>query len=157
MGSLIFSRIGGSAERPDLLGSFRVTYLGGKAVDERELDRLAFEAGRCYDYRTAALVRHLRGHRSMLRRYLTTHLDAIQARTDQLPAATHALVGAYNDAWELLGEPAPNPMPESPDSSVTVSRLDLNNKPSLGFAHPALTDTEPLQQVHESFLTPSRS
>jgi transposase-like protein len=126
-------------------------------VDERELDRLAFEAGRSYDFRTDALVRHLRGHRSMLRRYLTAHLNATQARTDQLPAATHALLEAYNDAWELLGEPAPKTMAESPDSSVTLSRLDPNNEPSLGLAHPALTDTEPLQQVHESFLTPSRS
>jgi hypothetical protein len=72
-------------------------------LDERELDRLAFEAGRSYDFRSAALVRDLRGHRSMLRRYVTAHLNAIQARTDQLPAATHALLEAYNDAWEVLG------------------------------------------------------
>ena len=122
-------------------------------MDERELDRLAFEAGRSYDFRLAALVRDLRGHRSMLRRYVTAHRDATQARTDQLPAATHALLEAYNDAWELLGEPAPKTMAESPDSSVTVSRLDPNN----GIAHPALTDTESVRQVHESFLTPSRS
>jgi len=46
---------------------------------------------------------------------------------------------------------------ESPDSSVTGSRLKPKNEPSRGFAHPALTDTEPLQQLHESFLIPSRS
>ena len=79
-------------------------------MDERELDRLAFEAGRSYDFRLAALVRDLRGHRSMLRRYVTAHRDATQARTDQLPAATHALLEAYNDAWELLGDRiAPRP------------------------------------------------
>ncbi len=139
------------------IGVVRVAYLGGKAVDERELDRLAFEAGRSYDFRTAALVRHLRGHRSMLRRYLTTHISATQARTDQFPAATHALLEAYNDAWELLGEPAPKTMADSPDSSVTESRLDHTNEPYSRFAHLALTDTEPLLQVHESFLTPSRS
>lgn len=79
-------------------------------MDERELDRLAFEAGRSYDFRLSALVRDLRGHRSMLRRYVTAHLEAAQARTDQLPAATRALLEAYNDAWELLGnriEPRP--------------------------------------------------
>ena len=126
-------------------------------MDERELDRLAFEAGRSYDFRSAALVRHLRGHRSMLRRYVTAHLNATQARTDQFPAATHALLEAYNDAWELLGEPAPKSVAESPDSALTVSRPDPNNEPSLRFAHPALADTEPLQQVHETFLTPWRS
>lgn len=79
-------------------------------MDERELDRLAFEAGRSYDFRLSALVRDLRGHRSMLRRYVTAHLVAAQARTDQLPAATHALLEAYNDAWELLGNRiAPRP------------------------------------------------
>jgi hypothetical protein len=72
-------------------------------LDERELDLLALEAGRSYDFRSAALVRELRGHRSMLRRYVTAHLNATQARTDQLPAATHALLEAYNDTWELLG------------------------------------------------------
>ena len=79
-------------------------------MDERELDRLAFEAGRSYDFRLSALVRDLRRHRSMLRRYVTAHLEAAQARTDQLPAATHALLEAYNDAWELLGNRiAPRP------------------------------------------------
>jgi hypothetical protein len=72
-------------------------------LDERQLDLLALEAGRSYDFRSAALVRELRDHRSMLRRYVTAHLNATQARTDQLPAATHALLEAYNDAWELLG------------------------------------------------------
>ncbi len=135
----------------------RFAYSGDKAVDERELDRLAFEAGRSYDFRLAALVRDLRGHRSMLRRYVTAHLNATQARIDQLPAATQALLEAYNDAWELLGEPAPKTVAESPASSVTVSRLDPKSEPSRGFAHPAMADTEPLQQVHESLLTPSRS
>lgn len=139
------------------VGLVRVAYLGGKAVDESRLDRLAFEAGRSYDFRMAALVRDLRDHRSMLRRYVTAHLNATQARTDQLPAATHALLDVYKDAWELLGEPAPKTLAEFPDSSVTESRLDPNNEPSPGFAHPALTDTEPLLQGHESFLTPSRS
>ena len=91
-------------------GFVRVAYLGGYALDERELDRLAFEAGRSYDFRSAALVRDLRGHRAMLRRYVTAHLNATQARTDQLPAATDALLEAYNDAWELLGNRnAPRP------------------------------------------------
>jgi hypothetical protein len=94
----------------------------------------------------------------MLRRYVTAHLNATQARTNQLPAATLALAEAYNDAWELLGEPAPKTGAESSDSSVTVSRrLDPKSEPSPGFEHPALTDTEPLQQVRESLLTPSRS
>jgi hypothetical protein len=79
-------------------------------LDERELDLLALEAGRSYDFRSAALVRDLRGHRSMLKRYVTAHLNAAQARTDQLPAATHALLEAYNDAWKLLGNRiAPRP------------------------------------------------
>jgi hypothetical protein len=79
-------------------------------LDERELDRLEFEAGRSYDFRSAALVRDLRGHRSMLRRYITAHFNATQARTDQVPAATHALLEASNDAWELLGDRiAPRP------------------------------------------------
>src|ERR1019366_3393727 len=43
-------------------------------------------------------------------------------------AATHALLEAYNDAWELLGEPASKTVAESPDSSVTVSRLDPNKR-----------------------------
>ena len=96
-------------------------------MDERELDLLALEAVRSYDFRTAALVRELRGHRSMLRRYVTAHLNATQATTDQLPAATHALVEAYNDAWELLGNRnAPRPcerlVPRRTDRRVGESR-----------------------------------
>ena len=135
----------------------RVAYLGAKAMNERELDRLAFEAGRSYDFRLDALVQDLRCHRSMLRRYATAHLNATRARTDQLSAATQALLDAYNDAWELLGEPAPKTMVESAGNSVNVSRLDPKNERSRGFAHPALTDTEPLEQLHESLLTPSLS
>ena len=126
-------------------------------MDERDLDRLAFEAARSYDFRLAMLVRHIRSHRSLLRRYVTAHLDATQATTDQLPAATHALREAFNEAWDLLGEPAPKRVAEPPSGSAAVSRLDPDNEPSVGFAHPALTDTEPLEPMHESFLTPSRS
>jgi hypothetical protein len=89
-------------------------------LDERELDRLAFEAGRSYDFRSAALVRDLRGHRSMLRRYVTAHRNATQARTDQLPAATHALLEAYNDAWELLG----NRIAPRPHETLVPGRID---------------------------------
>ena len=126
-------------------------------MNERELDRLAFEAGRSYDFRLDALVQDLRSHRSMLRRYLTAQLNATRARTDQLSAATQALLDAYNDAWELLGEPAPKTVAESAGNSVTGSQLKPKNEPSRGFAHPALTDTEPLEQLHQSFLTPSLS
>jgi hypothetical protein len=99
-------------------------------LEERELDRLAFEAGRSYDFRLAALVRDLRGHRSMLRRYVTAHLNATQARTDQLPAATHALREAYNDAWELLGNLiAPRPfetlVPRGADRRVGERRSTI--------------------------------
>jgi len=87
-------------------------------LDERELDRLEFEAGRSYDFRSAALVRDLRGHRLMLKRYVTAHLNSTQASTDQLPAATHALLEAYNDAWELLGNRI------APRSSETLGRAD---------------------------------
>src|ERR1700694_5228912 len=69
-----------------------VTFLGGTYVDERELDRFAFEAGHYYDFRVAALVRQLREHRTMLRRYVTAHSAAAQAGTGQLPAANQALL-----------------------------------------------------------------
>jgi hypothetical protein len=102
-------------------------------LDERELDRLALEAGRSYDFRSAALVRDLRGHRSMLKRYVTAHLNAIQARTDQLPAATHALLEAYNDAWELLGNRvAPRPcetqVPRTADRRVGERRSIIERR-----------------------------
>jgi hypothetical protein len=110
-----------------------VAYLGGKALEERELDRLTFEAGRSYDFRLAALVRDLRGHRSMLRRYVTAHLNATQARSDQLPAATHALREAYNDAWELLGNRiAPRacetPVPRGVDRRVGERRSTIERR-----------------------------
>ena len=98
-------------------------------MDERELDRLAFEAGHDYDFRSAALVRQLREHRTMLRRYLTAHAMAAQAVTGQLPAATQALLEASNDARALLGEPAPKTVAESSKSGVTVSRLAANGRP----------------------------
>jgi hypothetical protein len=102
-------------------------------LDERELDLLALEAGRSYDFRSAALVRDLRGHRSMLRRYVTAHLNATQARTDQLPAATHALLEAYNDAWELLGNRiAPQPcetlVPRTADRRVGERRSTIERR-----------------------------
>ena len=97
--------------------------LVGATVDERELDRLAFEAGHDYDFRTAALVRQLREHRTMLRRYLPAHAMAVQAGTGQLPAATQVLLEAYNDARALLGEPAPRTVAESSKSRVAVSRV----------------------------------
>ena len=102
-------------------------------MDERELDRLAFEAGRSYDFRSAALVRDLRGHRSMLRRYVTAHLNSTQARTDQLPAAAHALLEAYNDAWELLGNRiAPRPcetlVPLTVDRRVVDRRSTIERR-----------------------------
>jgi hypothetical protein len=102
-------------------------------LDERELDLLALEAVRSYDFRTAALVRELRGHRSMLKRYVTAHLNAAQARTDQLPAATHALLEAYNDAWELLGNRnAPRPcetlVPRRTDRRVGERRSTIERR-----------------------------
>ena len=60
-------------------GSLGSLFLVGPTVDERKLDRLAFEAGHDYDFRSAALVRQLREHRTMLRRYLTAHAMAAQA------------------------------------------------------------------------------
>ena len=99
-----------------------VTLLGGTYVDERELDRLTFEAGHHYDFRLAALVRQLREHRATLRRYVTAHAAAAQAGT-RLPAASQALLEAYNDARALLGEP-------SSQSGATVSRLAANDAAS---------------------------
>lgn len=107
-----------------------VTFLGGTYVDERELDRFAFEAGHSYDFRVGALVRQLREHRTMLRRYVTAHAAAAQAGTGQLPAATQALLEAYNDARALLGEPAPKTVAESSKRWVTVSRLAANDAAS---------------------------
>ena len=107
-----------------------VTLLGGAYVDEKELDRFAFEAGHYYDFRLAALVRKLREHRTMLRRYVTAHAAAAQAGTRQLPAATQALLEAYNDARALLGEPSPKTVAESAKSWVTVSRLAANDEAS---------------------------
>jgi len=97
-------------------------YRAGAYVDERELDRFAFEAGRDYDFRVAGLVRQLREHRTILRRYVTAHAAVAQAGTGQLRAATQALREAYNDAWALLGEPSPKTIAESSKSWVTVSR-----------------------------------
>jgi hypothetical protein len=94
-------------------------------VDERELDRLEMHAERSYDFRLDNLIRDLRSHRSMLRRYATAHLYATRAKADQLPAATHALLEAYNDTWKLLGEPAPRIVAESPNGSVTGSGLGV--------------------------------
>lgn len=104
--------------------------MGGTYVDERELDRFAFEAGHSYDFRVAALVRQLREHRMMLRRYVAAHSAAAQAGTGQLPAATQALLEVYNDARALLGEPAPKTVAESSKSWVTVSRLAANDAAS---------------------------
>jgi hypothetical protein len=111
-------------------GSWGVTFLGEAYVDERELDRFAFEAGHYYDFRLAALVRQLREHRTMLRRYVTAHAAAAQAGTRQLPAATQALLDAYNDARALLSEPSPKTVAESSKSWVTVSRLAANDAAS---------------------------
>ena len=97
--------------------------MGGPTVDERELDRLAFQAGRDYDFRSAALVWQLREHRTILRRCLAAHAVAVQAGTSQLPAATQSLLEAYGDARALLGEPAPKTVAESYIGGVTVSRL----------------------------------
>ena len=97
-------------------------------MDERELDRLAFEAGHDYDFRSAALVGQLREHRMVLRRYLSAHAMAGQAGTGQFPAATQALLEAYNDARALLGEPAPKTVVESSESGVTVPRLAANDR-----------------------------
>ena len=99
-------------------------------MDERELDRFAFEAGHNYDFRLAALVRQLREHRTMLRRYVTAHAAAAQAGTRQLSAATQALLEAYNDARALLGEPSPKAVAESAKSWVTVSPLAANDAAS---------------------------
>jgi hypothetical protein len=103
--------------------------LSGADVDERELDRLAFEAGHNYDFRLAALVRQLREHRTMLRRYVTAHAAAAQAGT-RLPAAAQALREAYNDARALLGEPSPKTLAESSQSGLTVSRLAASDAAS---------------------------
>jgi hypothetical protein len=99
-------------------------------VDERELDRFAFEAGHYYDFRVAALVRQLREHRTMLRRYVTAHSAVVQAGAGQLPAATRALLEAYNDARALLGETATKTVAESSKSWVTISRLAANDATS---------------------------
>jgi hypothetical protein len=104
--------------------------LGRTYVDERELDRFAFEAGHYYDFRVAALVRQLREHRTMLRRYVTAHAAAAQAGTGQFAAATQTLLEVYNDALALLGEPAPKTVAEPSKSWVTVSRLAANNAAS---------------------------
>ena len=103
--------------------------MGGAHMDERELDRFAFEAGHYYDFRLAALVRQLREHRTMLRRYVTAHAAAAQAGT-RLPAATQALLQAYNDARALLGEPSPKTLAKSSQSGVAVSRLAANDAAS---------------------------
>jgi hypothetical protein len=103
--------------------------LSGAYMDERELDRFAFEAGHNYDFRLAALVRQLREHRTMLRRYVTAHAAAGQAGT-RLPAAAQALREAYNDARALLGEPSPKTLAEASQSGVTVSRLAANDAAS---------------------------
>jgi hypothetical protein len=114
---------------PKRCDSWGVTILGGAYVDERELDRFAFEAGHDYDFRLSALVRQLREHRTMLRRYVTAHAVAAQAGM-RLPAATQALLEAYNDARALLGEPAPKTEAESFKSGITVSRLAANDAAS---------------------------
>lgn len=98
-------------------------------MDERELDRFAFEAGHHYDFRLAALVRQLREHRTMLRRYVTAHAAAAQAGT-RLPAATQALLEAYCDARALLGEPYPKTLAKSSQSGGTVSGLAANGAAS---------------------------
>src|SRR6266849_10917232 len=97
-------------------------FWGGAYMDERELDRFAFEAGHYYDFRLATLVRQLREHRTMLSRYVTAHAAAAQAGTSQLPAATQALLEVHNDARALLGEPSPK-MAESSKSWVTMSSV----------------------------------
>ena len=104
------------------MGVRGVTFMGGAYVDERELDRFAFEAGRYYDFRLATLVRQLREHRAMLRRFLTAYAAAAQAGS-RLPAAIQALPEVYNDARALLGEPAPKTVAESSKTGVTLSRL----------------------------------
>ena len=111
-------------------GLVGVTFLGGAHVDERELDRFAFEAGHDYDFRLAALVRELREHRTMLRRYVMAHAAAAQAGIRQLPAATQALLDAYSDARALLSEPSPKTVAESSKSGVTGSRLAANDATS---------------------------
>ena len=111
-------------------GSLGSLFLGGAYMDERELDRFAFEAGHYYDFRSAALVRQLREHRTMLRRYVTAHAAAAQAGTRQLPAATQALLEVYNDARALLGEPSPKTVAESAKTWVTVSPLAANDAAS---------------------------
>ena len=97
-------------------------------MDERELDRFAFEAGHHYDFRVAALVRQLREHRTMLRRYVTAHAAASQAGTRQLPAATQDLLEVHNDARALLGEPRPKTVAESSKSWVTVSSVTSRSR-----------------------------
>ena len=112
-------------------GSLESLLLVGPTVDERKLDRLAFEAGHDYDFRSATFVRQLREHRKMLRHYLTAHAMAAQTGTGELPAATPALLAreasvsrgecrceACNDARALLGDPAPQTVAESSKSGV---------------------------------------
>lgn len=106
-----------------------IHFFGWAYVDERELDRFAFEAGHSYDFRLAALVRQLREHRTMLRRYVTAHAAAAQEGT-RLPAVTQALLEAYNDARALLGEPSQKTLAESGQSGVAVSRLAANDAAS---------------------------
>ena len=111
------------------MSSWGVTFLGGAYVDERELDRFAFEAGHYYDFRLAALVRQLREHRTILRRYVTAHAAVARAGT-RLPAANQALLEAYNDALALLGEPSPKTSAVSSQSGVAVSQLAANDEAS---------------------------
>jgi hypothetical protein len=101
-------------------------------VDERELDRLAFEAVHDYDFRLAALVRQLREHRTMLRRYLTAQALAAQTGPGELPAATQVLLEAYNDAWTLLGEPAAKIVPGVLQKRVTARSSPLQSWTSSG-------------------------
>ena len=103
--------------------------MGGAHMDERELDRFAFEAVHYYDFRLAALVRQLREHRTILRRYVTAHAAAAQAGS-RLPAVTQALLEAYNDARALLGEPSPKTSAEPSQRGVAVSRLAANDAAS---------------------------
>ena len=92
-------------------------------MDERELDRIGLEAEHDHDFRLAALVRQLREHRAMLRRYLIAHAVAARARPGQRQAATQTLIEAYNDAWQLLGKPAPRAIAESSQTAVTAPRV----------------------------------
>jgi len=104
--------------------------LGGAYVDERELERFAFEAAHDYNFRLAALVRLLREHRNLLRRFVTAHAAAAQAGTRQLPAATQTLLQVYNDARALLGESSQKTVAESFKNRVTVAHLAANEAAS---------------------------